>query len=89
MYDKNYYKKHEDGSLQSAIRIISYIKTFYNFKSAVDFGCGIGTWCNVMESINIGNCLGIDQHDYSSEYMILRFQLKLRNILTTNMLRFS
>lgn len=71
MYDKNYYKKHEDGSLQSAIRIISYIKTFYNFKSAVDFGCGIGTWCNVMESINIGNCLGIDQHDYSSEYMLI------------------
>ena len=27
MYDKNYYKKHEDGSLQSAIRIISYIET--------------------------------------------------------------
>ena len=27
--------------------------------------------CNVMESINIGNCLGIDQHDYSSEYMLI------------------
>lgn len=24
-----------------------------------------------MESINIGNCLGIDQHDYSSEYMLI------------------
>lgn len=71
MYDKKYYKKHEDGSFQSAKCIIGYINTFYNFKSAVDFGCGMGTWCNVMESFNKEDYLGIDQHDYSSEYMLI------------------
>ena len=71
MYDKNYYQKHEHGSYISALEILKYIKSFIDFKSVIDFGCGMGTWCKAMEDLEIDNVLGVDQHVYDSEYMLI------------------
>lgn len=71
MYDKKYYKKHENGSYLSALKLLEYIKVFYNFKSVIDFGCGMGTWCKAMEELGVPHVLGIDQHAYDPTYMLI------------------
>lgn len=71
MYNKKYYKKHESGSYRSALQIFEYINVFIDFKSMVDFGCGMGTWCKAMEELGISDILGIDQHAYDSDYMLI------------------
>lgn len=71
MYSVSYYKKHETGSYQSAIQILEYINSFIHFNSAIDFGCGMGTWCKALYNLDIKDFLGIDRHQYDSTYMLI------------------
>lgn len=71
MYDEIYYKKHEKGSYCSAISILEYILSFYNFNSLVDLGCGMGTWCKAALDLGVKDILGIDQHEYEQQYMLI------------------
>ena len=71
MYDKNYYKKHEIGSYHSAFRILKYVKSFIDFHSAVDLGCGMGTWCKSLIDLGIQDYFAIDNHEYDSTYMLI------------------
>lgn len=71
MYNESYYKRHEIGSYESAFQILKYIKTFINFDSVIDFGCGMGTWCKALNNLNIKDFLGIDKHQYDSAYMLI------------------
>lgn len=71
MYDKLYYQKHEKGSYYSAISILEFILSFYNFNSLVDLGCGMGTWCKAASDLGVKYILGIDQHEYEQEYMLI------------------
>lgn len=86
MYNENYYKRHQDGSYQSALQILKYLKSFIDFKSVIDFGCGMGTWCKALGELKISDFLGIDQHTYDVSYMIISkekyLQYDLRKPLT-------
>lgn len=88
MYDEFYYKKHEQGSYQSAFQILNYIKSFYDFHSAIDFGCGMGTWCKALNNLGIKKFLGIDKHPYTHAYMLIPtenyMQFNLQNPLSLN-----
>lgn len=82
MYDESYYRKHEKGSYNSAITILEYILSFYKFNSLIDLGCGMGTWCKAASDLGVENILGLDQHVYEQQYMLIsdknyiRFNLK-------------
>lgn len=71
MYDKKYFKKHETGSYDSAIIILKYIQSFFQFTSIIDYGCGIGTWCKAANDLGVDDILGIDQHIYENDYMLI------------------
>ena len=69
MYDKGYYKKHQDGSYQSASRILRFLKTLLHFETVIDFGCGMGTWGVAAKELGARRYIGIDQHKYDISYM--------------------
>lgn len=71
MYNESYYKKHETGSYQSAYRILKYLKSFINFHSVIDLGCGMGTWGKALNDLGINDFLGVDKHPYDSAYMLI------------------
>jgi hypothetical protein len=50
----------DEFNTQSSNIIIPYLKSFYNFESVVDVGCGIGTWLAACKEIGVEDLLGID-----------------------------
>lgn len=69
MYDKGYYEKHQDGSYQSASRILRFLNTLIRFETVIDFGCGMGTWGVAAKELGARRYIGIDQHEYDISYM--------------------
>ncbi len=50
----------QEFNLKSARIILPYLKTYHNFNSVVDVGCGLGTWLYACDELGISNILGID-----------------------------
>lgn len=71
MYDEKYYKKHQDGSYRSALRLLRFIYGLTHFQTMVDYGCGMGTWGIAAKELGTTNYLGIDQHTYDTTYMLI------------------
>lgn len=71
MYDEKYYKKHQDGSYQSAQIILRLIYTITAFQTVIDYGCGIGTWGKAAKSLGVSRYVGIDQNPYDATYMLI------------------
>lgn len=82
MYDIRYYKKHQVGSYRSAKSILSYLLTILDISSMMDFGCGMGTWCQAAEELGIIDVIGIDKHAFDEEYMLLSDERYFENDLT-------
>lgn len=83
MYDKQYYKKHELGSYVSAKKILGLVKEIVDFKSVIDFGCGIGTWGKALSNIsNSKDYFGIDQHQYNQDIFAIPQKQYLQYDLT-------
>lgn len=71
MYDEKYYKKHQDGSYQSAQIILKFIQKITNFQTLIDYGCGMGTWGSAAKALGVSRYVGIDQNSYDPTYMLI------------------
>lgn len=71
MYDEKYYKKHQEGSYQSAQIILKFVYEITAFQTIVDYGCGMGTWGKAAESLGVSHYVGIDQNPYDATYMLI------------------
>ncbi len=60
IYNDYFFCKQEKGSYLSAKNIIPLVLDIVNIKSAVDFGCGLGTWLKVCKDNGISDVLGVD-----------------------------
>jgi SAM-dependent methyltransferase len=59
-YGKAFYDHQQAGSLSSARIVIPELLSLIKVRSAVDVGCGVGTWLKVLEEQGISDVLGID-----------------------------
>jgi hypothetical protein len=60
-YSKDFFKKRHQRTLYSAQIIISYLfEMVTNITSAIDVGCGVGTWLSVMKNKGVKEIFGID-----------------------------
>lgn len=53
IYNENFYKNRHKNTLYSAQKIISIVYSIIpqqKIASALDFGCGIGTWLSVVKN---------------------------------------
>lgn len=60
VYDKAFYADNVQGSLSSARAVVPIILELMPVRSAVDFGCGMGTWLCVFQEHGVDTVLGID-----------------------------
>ena len=59
-YDHGFYADLENTALPSARRIVPILKTWFPISSAVDAGCGDGSWLSVISELGADTVLGLD-----------------------------
>lgn len=68
-YDAGFYLDQQDGSLRSARVVIPMLLEAFRVRSAVDIGCGVGTWLSVLRDGGVDDVIGIDG-DYVDRAML-------------------
>lgn len=60
-YDYDFYKDRHQRTNYSAQQVLSILADVLpSLKSAVDFGCGVGTWLSVAQNMGAANIKGLD-----------------------------
>ena len=59
-YNQFFYDDQMDGSLSSAQVIIPILLKTLSIKSAIDVGCGVGTWLSALKTNGVSDILGMD-----------------------------
>lgn len=59
-YDEAFYRAQQEGSLKSARQVIPLIIEMVQPRSAVDVGCGVGTWASVLMERGVKDVVGYD-----------------------------
>jgi cyclopropane fatty-acyl-phospholipid synthase-like methyltransferase len=60
-YDREFYKSRHEKTLHSANAILSIVfDVLPKINTAVDFGCGVGTWLSVLKEKGTNDILGLD-----------------------------
>lgn len=86
-YTQEYYQKHLVGALSSANIILNVLSSFYKPSTVLDLGCGTGAWLKVAKEIFHAKVLGVDQHNFDADMLILPDEYLVHNLeapLNTN-----
>ena len=59
-YDADFYARQQDGSLQSARRVLPHLLRLVAPRSIVDVGCGVGTWLKAAAELGVRDLAGLD-----------------------------
>jgi SAM-dependent methyltransferase len=59
-YDAEFFAEQRDGSRRSAGIVLPFVLERVPVKSAVDVGCGVGTWLNRLVELGVEDVLGVD-----------------------------
>ncbi len=70
MYDKNFFRALQEGSLRSARQIVPLLIDLVHPASVLDVGCGNGTWLSIFVEHGVTELLGVDG-DYVKREMLL------------------
>jgi SAM-dependent methyltransferase len=68
-YAESFYRRHQDGSANSAQVVVPIILSLFPCHSVVDVGCGVGGWLKEFERQGVSDYLGVDG-DYVSRDML-------------------
>ena len=71
-YTKSFYKNRNDNTSYSAEKILLIILGIIpEVKSAIDVGCGVGTWLSVLKKMGVKKICGMDGNWVSKEYLVI------------------
>jgi 2-polyprenyl-3-methyl-5-hydroxy-6-metoxy-1,4-benzoquinol methylase len=59
-YGKGFYEGRDDRTRGSAEAVVSILLELAEFHSAIDVGCGVGTWLSVLRKRGVADVLGIE-----------------------------
>ncbi|MDP4181239.1 MAG: alpha/beta fold hydrolase [Bacillota bacterium] len=59
-YSRNFYKFIRTGSRNSAIKVFDFLMPLLKASSAIDFGCGVGSWLNAAQLYGVREVKGLD-----------------------------
>lgn len=72
LYDKAFYEKRHENTLHSAKRILTLVSNIIpQLNSAIDLGCGIGTWLSVTKELGANKVKGYDGDWVPREYLVI------------------
>lgn len=60
LYGKKFYDKQGPSSAASAKVVVPHIVELFRPRSAIDIGCGIGTWCAALAEAGVTDVFGLD-----------------------------
>jgi SAM-dependent methyltransferase len=70
IYDPAFFEYINQGSTNSAATIIPLVKSYFNVRSVIDFGCGQGAWLREWRRFGAQEVLGLDG-DYVNQDALL------------------
>jgi hypothetical protein len=81
IYDSAFFEYINQGSTNSATTIIPLVKSYFNVRSVIDFGCGQGAWLREWRRSGAQEVLGLDG-DYvdKNDLLIDRSELLASNL---------
>lgn len=59
-YSAKFYERQQDGSLQSARRVLPHLLELVKPRSIADVGCGVGTWVKAAAELGVTDLAGFD-----------------------------
>ncbi|WP_289020807.1 methyltransferase domain-containing protein [Desulfobacter postgatei] len=75
LYNNEFYENRHNDTVYSAERILAIIQEIVpKIKSAVDLGCGVGTWLSVLEKRGASEVCGIDGNWVNKDYLEIQPQ---------------
>ncbi|HKC65287.1 MAG TPA: methyltransferase domain-containing protein [Pyrinomonadaceae bacterium] len=69
-YTEEYYRKIQEGSLQSAREVVPLLLSLIQPKSVLDVGCGTGAWLSAFKEHGIEDVWGIDDEKVCSTTLL-------------------
>jgi SAM-dependent methyltransferase len=82
-YTKSFYEELRNGSVRSAEIIVPLVLDLVHPRSAVDLGCGDGSWLAVFRKLGVDDVLGVDGEHVSHGML----QIPLEQFRTANLIR--
>jgi SAM-dependent methyltransferase len=80
-YDPAFYQYINKGSTKSAATVIPLIRSYFNVRSVIDFGCGQGAWLREWKRFGAQEVLGIDGDYVNIDALLIeRSELKKSNL---------
>jgi hypothetical protein len=80
-YDPAFFEYINKGSAESAATVIPLVKSYFNVRSVIDFGCGQGAWLREWRRSGVQEVLGLDG-DYVKKDALL---IDRRELLVSNL----
>ena len=78
LYDEEFYKINAKESYASACCVIDILKKYYQPKSVIDLGCGVGTWLKAWQENGAVEVMGVDANQMPEKALYIpRDQLKV------------
>lgn len=72
-YDDQFYENRHQGTIYSAETILGIVQRLIpEIKSAVDLGCGVGTWLSVLEQSGATDVCGVDGSWVNKKFLKIR-----------------
>jgi 2-polyprenyl-3-methyl-5-hydroxy-6-metoxy-1,4-benzoquinol methylase len=59
-YTNKFYKSHEQGSYNSAKKVLKIVDQLFQPKSVIDVGCGIGLWLKAWQELGVNDIKGVE-----------------------------
>lgn len=75
-YDDSFYLRQQEGSENSAAKIVEHLISYYKPKTLIDIGCGRGSWLKAFGDTDVTKLVGVDgPWDTQSDMLDQRIQL--------------
>lgn len=83
LYNEDFYKNRHNNTLGSARKIVKIVQEIIpEIHSAVDVGCGVGTWLSVLKENGVTHIQGIDGGWVAKEYLEIPVECFIEHDLT-------
>ena len=70
-YDSAFYQYINKGSTRSAETVIPLIRSYFDVRSVIDFGCGQGAWLRAWKRSGAQEVLGLDGHYVNIDALLI------------------
>ena len=71
IYNDDFYRKRNQKTKYAAKRIIDILEQYFEINSAVDVGCGVGTWLSELKKKGARRVLGLDGDYVNRKYLVI------------------